>query len=179
MAITDTLIALSDFADIKEVSTNINDARILPYVREAQRIDITKFLGEALYYQFLNDHTTGEWTLTNFANLYNGATYESGGETVYCHGLKLVLLHFSLARFYKNQDITITSYGIRVLSEGDLSERELLTQIRTKSREAISIAIVYQNECDRFIRKNISEFALYRKSASEAKVMSFKMFKVT
>ena len=49
MAITDTLLAKSDFSDIKEFSTNVNDARILPYVREAQRIDITKFLGEALY----------------------------------------------------------------------------------------------------------------------------------
>ena len=48
MAITDTLLTRSDFSDIKEVSTNLNDARMLPYVREAQRIDLTKFFGEAL-----------------------------------------------------------------------------------------------------------------------------------
>ena len=179
MAITDTLLAKSDFSDIKEFSINVNDARILPYIREAQRIDITKFLGEALYYAFLNDHTTGTWGTAKYQELYDGNTYRAGGETVYCHGLKLVLLHFSLARFYKNQDINITSYGIRVLSDGDMSERELLTQIRTKSREAISIAIGYQNECDRFIRKNIGDFPLYRKAASEAKVMSLKMIKVT
>ncbi|KKM71788.1 hypothetical protein LCGC14_1427130 [marine sediment metagenome] len=55
--ITDTLLAATDFVAIREVSTNINDARILPYVREAQRIDMLNFLGEDLYYDFLVDQT--------------------------------------------------------------------------------------------------------------------------
>ena len=179
MAITDTLLSRSDFSDIKEVSTNLNDARMLPYVREAQRIDLTKFFGEALYYAFMNDQTSGVWVTTRYQELFDGKTYTDGGNTVYCHGLKLVLLYFSLSRFYRNQDLNITSYGIRVMSDGDLSDRELLTQIRTKSREAVSIAIVYQNECDRFIRFNISDFPLYSVSGKEPKVMSLKMLKFT
>ncbi|KKK94577.1 hypothetical protein LCGC14_2681460, partial [marine sediment metagenome] len=66
MAITDTLLAASDFSEIREIGSNINDARILPYVREAQRIDMLNFLGEDLYYDFLVDQTAKTWTTSKY-----------------------------------------------------------------------------------------------------------------
>ena len=179
MAVTDTLLALTDFQDIKEMSVNINDARILPYVREAQRIDLVKFLGRALYYDWITDQTdTTDFASDNYQELYDGATYSDGSNTVYCHGLKLTLLYFSYARFLKDQDINITSYGNRILSDGDLSEREQMAQIRTHERKAISKAIYYQDECRAFISANSGDFPLFS-SADGPKKMSFQMIKVT
>lgn len=177
MAITDTLLALTDFQNIKELSVNINDARILPYVREAQRIDLVKFMGRALYFDWMVDQTAGVWAADNYQELFDGASYNDGSNTVQCHGLKLTLLYFSLARFLKNQDINITSYGVRILNDGDLSEREQMAQIRTKAGEALSIAVWYQSECRAFISANSGDFPLFS-SADRPKEMSFKMIKV-
>ena len=178
MAVTDTLLALTDFQDIKEMSVNINDARILPYVREAQRIDIVKFLGRALYFDWMEDQTGGTWVADNYQELFDGASYSDGSNTVQCHGLKLTLLYYSYARFIKDQDINITSYGNRILSDSDLSEREQMAQIRTHERKAISKAIYYQDECRAFISANSGDFPLMS-SADGTKKMSFQMIKVT
>ena len=176
--ITDTLLALSDFQTIKEVSVNLNDARILPYVREAQRIDLVKFLGRPLYYDWMNDRTdVTTWATAKYGTLWTGATYTSGSDTVYCHGLKLALTYFSYARFIKDNDINITAYGVRVLNDGDLSEREQMSQIRTKAGEATSKAIWYQSECEAYIRDNESSFPLFS-TGEGPKEMSFKMIKV-
>ena len=178
MAVTDTLLALTDFQNIKELSVNINDARILPYVREAQRIDIVKFLGRALYYDWMNDQTAGTWVATNYQELFDGDTYSDGSNTVFCHGLKLTLLYYSYARFLKDQDLNVTSYGNKILSDGDLSEREQMAQIRTHERKAIGKAIYYQEECRAFISANSGDFPLMS-SSDGPKKMSFQMIKVT
>lgn len=175
--ITDTLLAASDFSVIREISTNINDARILPYVREAQHNDMLNFLGKDLYYAFLIDQVANVWATTKYQELWDGATYTSGSNTVYNYGMKLMLLYFSYSRFLKNQDIQVTSYGVRILSDGDLSEREAKEQIRTKSREAYSTGLIYQKQCRGFIDDNPSAFALFA-SEPNIKEMSVKMFKV-
>lgn len=182
MALTDTLLALTDFQDIKEVSVNLNDARILPYVREAQRIELVKFLGEAQYYALLDQWDSGDSDFdgdTDMQALWDGASYTYSGQTVHCHGLKLVLLYYSLARFMKQQDINITSYGVRILNDGDLSEREQMSQIRTKAGELMSIAFIYQDECRRYLDANVADFTLWGTTSSTPKQMSFKMIKVT
>ncbi|KKM71787.1 hypothetical protein LCGC14_1427120 [marine sediment metagenome] len=89
--------------------------------------------------------------------------------------MELMLLYFSYARFLKNQDIVVTSYGVRVLKDGELSEKETRAQIRTKSREAYSTGLIYQKQCDGFIKANTSAFPLY---SPDPKQMSFKMIKV-
>ena len=179
MAVTDTLLALTDFQNIKELSVNINDARILPYIREAQRFDLVKFLGRALYYDWMNDRTdVTTWTTAKYGSLWTGATYSDGSNTVYCHGLKLTLLYYSYARFLKDQDLNVTSYGNKILSDGDLSEREQMAQIRTHERKAISKAIYYQEECRAFISANSGDFPLMS-SSDGPKKMSFQMIKVT
>ena len=177
MAITDTLLAASDFSTIREIGSNINDARILPYVREAQRIDMLNFLGEDLYYSFLIDQTAKIWDTTKYGSLWNGATYSNGTNTVYNYGMKLMLLYFSYSRFLKNQDIVVTSYGVRVIQDGDFSEKESRAQIMTKSREAYSTGLIYQNQCKAFIKANASDFPLYSPEAKQ-KETSFKMIKV-
>ncbi len=174
--ITDTLLQLSDFSAIREIGTNINEARLLPYIREAQHIDMQNFLGEELYYAFLIDQTdTTDFGTAKYQNLWDGATYTPGSNTVYCHGLKLMLLYLSYSRFLKNHDLNVTSYGVRILSDGGLSEKDQRTQVMTKSREAYSTGLVYQKECARFIDDNSGDFPLY---SPNPKVMSFKMIKV-
>lgn len=178
--ITDTLLAKADFAEIREIGSNINDARILNYVRESQHTDLLNFLGDALYYNFITDQTDGtlnDFNTAKYQDLWDGALYSDGTNTVYNYGLKLMLLYFSYSRFLKNQTLVVTSYGVRVLQDGDLSEQEVRTQIMTKSREAYSTGLIYQKQCRAFIRANPSDFTLFS-SEPNIKEKSFNMIKV-
>ena len=51
------LFTKADIAKAREISANITDAKIEPYIRETQSLSVRTFLGDQLYLLLLNDYT--------------------------------------------------------------------------------------------------------------------------
>src|SRR5262245_19626246 len=89
-------------------------ARILPYMAEAQQIDLKALLGDALYLDFITkfDDASQGATYTAYQELIKGKTYIYGGRTVEHPGLIGFLSYSALARFFANNQVNATSFGV-------------------------------------------------------------------
>ena len=102
------LIDKTDFDGIKSVSKHCTFDKLTEYIRERQFLDLATSLGEAFYYDLVNDPTRAE----NIP-LLDGAEYEDcDGNTRYHYGVKRALVHFAFAAYVLESGYTSTPFGM-------------------------------------------------------------------
>lgn len=104
------LITKTDFGAFRDVSLNIDDKRVDPYIAEAQEFDIKPVLGPAFYLDFINNFPDGG----KYDDLFNGKDYtdKSLQLLVSFKGVKAALVYYSYARLLLNQDMHVTASGL-------------------------------------------------------------------
>ena len=138
------------------------DVRIETRIEEAQIKDIKTVLGDALYWDFVNNIT-----LPKYALLLNGGTYlNCENNTVSFEGIKKALAYYAYARIIES-NIAVTRYGA-VQKKVDLSEPIPTTTIARASAQNISMAVVYMNEVASFLDKMKEDYPLWKQCNSES-----------
>ena len=81
---------------------NLKDTQVDPFILKAQRSDLKPFLGDALYYDFIENLIDA-----NYIDLLDGVVYAYQGDNIYFNGIKPMLAAYSYARTLKNIDINV------------------------------------------------------------------------
>ena len=135
------IITKADILELWPISQNINDERVNPFIRLGQQNDLTQWLGEPLYFAFVEDFEGGgDFSEERFQELFDGAELElSNSRTVYFRGVKPMLVAFAYARLVSNNSFHVTRGG-DVKKTTDQSEAATDALELQKARNAMSEA---------------------------------------
>jgi hypothetical protein len=155
------LIDNSDFKEFADVTkTMLNDIpKMELYIREAQVAEIRTFLGDELYLKMVLDYndTNKNFDTQRYNDIWEGIDYDDAGKTKRSHGLKAAHVYYALSRIIKNNSFNITRFGNKDLTQ-DSSTSSSIGVIKSKINQAKSQALIYQNECKRFLDLNLSTY---------------------
>lgn len=156
------LISPSNFAQYRQLSASIDaSARLEPYIRQAQELDLLPLLGNALFTHIVNNPTTPENTA-----LLDGGPYTHNSQHLTHFGLRAALVFFAYARFIEAQNISITRFGVVYKANTDVSERidtATLQHLISQTREQ---AQAYFNITQQFLEANLGDYPLYKSTNS-------------
>lgn len=160
------LITIDDIAQYRPLSKDIPADRINPFINEAQRIDIGQMLGRTLYYDFL-DKFDANPVNQPYVDLLNGKVYQVSGQSVQYEGIKPCHVYFALARFFENNPINVTKYGlVQKLDESSTPlDPAIIKQAITSLK---SVAIQYQHDVEQFLADNVSIYPLALTSVNKS-----------
>jgi hypothetical protein len=151
---------------------NFKSEQVDPFILKAQQNDLKPFLGDALYFDFLENITDQK-----YVDLLNGTTYVYNGYTIYFNGIKPMLSAYSYARTLKNIDINV-SRGSVVSKSSEQSEKHENDLIYRRKTEAESEALRLQKELEQFLDSKKTDYPLWRLGTQEIKRTSFRILKV-
>ncbi|GAH63928.1 unnamed protein product, partial [marine sediment metagenome] len=174
------LILPADFDDFRDISKNIDPERLEVYVRESQVKEMRSFLGASLYLALINDYTAVGDTFSEqrFTDLWFGADWSYQGNTRRFYGLKPAIIYYAYARFVRNQQMNVTRYGVKHLTDEN-SEDETVQQVRTKVNDANSYGLLYQADAELYLNENVSTYPEFEVSETAGeKKTSFKFTKL-
>lgn len=156
------LISLSDFADFKHISANINSAtKLNPFINEAQEFDLRPLMGAEFFLDLIADFEASP-SLATYSDLFNGSEWTVGTIKHQHNGIKPVLAYFSFARYLMNQGANSAPFGmVQKLNNPEsqpISERTLERLVS----QAKSGAQAYWSRVNKFLLDNKSDYPLYR-----------------
>jgi hypothetical protein len=154
------IITIENLAAYRPTSKQIPADRINPYIQEAQQFDLKRLLGDPLYLDFLNyyDNTAAQYE--KYRDLLNGKQYTIATLTYDHPGLIGFLCYMTLARFYNNNQVNATKYGL-VTKLGEGSEPLDWKAIATAVAELRSNATALTADIIRYIVNNSASFPLF------------------
>jgi hypothetical protein len=161
MALPKLLISVSNISEFRPMAKEIPADRITPYIQEAQQFDLKRLLGDPLYLDFLAKFDSSvDPQYTNYQNLLNGVNYTYGNLTLANPGLIGYLSYSTLVRFYNNNQINATRYGL-VQKTNDQSQPLDWKAIAVAVAELRSNALAFQEDIIKYLMANASSFPLY------------------
>lgn len=107
------LITIENIKEFRPMSSSIPQERITPYIQEAQQFDLKRLMGDPFYTDFMarfDNPADGKYAA--YQALLKGTTYTINGNSVEYPGLIGYLSYMSLARFFNNNQINVTKYGL-------------------------------------------------------------------
>lgn len=155
------IISLSDIAEFRPLAADIPIERINPYIQEAQQIDLKQLLGDALWLDFLTRFDNSDDSKFNdYQKLLSGTTYTYGNITIEHPGLIGYMVYMTLAKFYANNQINATKYGL-VMKSADQSTPIDIKAIQMAITELRSNALALQVDIVKYLTTNGALFPLY------------------
>tara|TARA_S200002703_G_scaffold158010_1_gene167282 strand:- start:1864 stop:2412 length:549 start_codon:yes stop_codon:yes gene_type:complete len=174
------LFTKADIAKAREISANITDAKIEPYIRETQSLNVRSFLGDQLYLLLLNDYTVLSNTFASqrFTDLWFGSDYTNrSGVTVRQNGLKIAAIYFCYGQFILQQNTNVGRYGVGSLNQ-DATETSGTSTVRTKKNQSDSIALNYQAAVSTFLNDKSTTYPEWQTKTTNGQKISAPFFKV-
>lgn len=165
------LVTLAELRETYDVSKNFRDVRLDAHIMRAQRNDVRPILGEALYYNLMQNLTDPKYIL-----LINGGSYDYRGETIFFQGLTPLISAYAYARTVSDNDVFVTAKGNKTKTDPN-STQTSESVVNEKSRQAVSEAVNIGNEVIRFLEQNPTDYPLFKPKAEIR--TSFKFIKVT
>ena len=151
------LIDINDIITLKPMSLNTDVGKKLTFcIEEAQKYDVTPFLGDSLYILMELDFSTGspEFGTLKYSKLFNGCDYIYSQQTFRHGGIKSMLIYYSYARYLQNSKVNPTAFGL-VEKIGEHStgvdEKTLARQVSN----VIALAQAEQQKVEMFLRYNL------------------------
>lgn len=169
------LISITDLKVYRPIG-DITEDRALPYIVEAQQIDLKQLLGDALYIDFMTRvDVTADSKYTAYQELLKGKNYTYSG-TVYEHpGLIGYLAYMTLAKLYAGNSINVTKYGVTQKKQEDSEpvSREVIMQ-EVNALRAMGMAM--QSQIILFLQRNQSTYPLFDSGGAGSLNPSFGFF---
>jgi hypothetical protein len=161
------VITIDNIREFRPIARQITPDRILPYIQEAQQLDLKRLLGDALFLDFLTkfDDSTQGATYTAYQNLLNGVNYTYGGNTIEHPGLIGYMAYSTLARFFANNQVNATSFGI-VQKNWEGSEPVSGEVLRSTITELRSNALALRSDIEKFLSSNPTLYPLFSPDGS-------------
>lgn len=161
MAQPKLLISIANISEFRPLSKNIPSDRITPYIQEAQQFDLKRLLGDALYLDFLTKFDqSGDPKYTSYQNLLNGVMYTYSQQTLEHPGLIGYLSYSTLVRFFNNNHINATKYGL-VQKDNDQSTPLDFRAVAAAVAELRSNALAFQVDIIKYLTTNGTLYPLY------------------
>jgi hypothetical protein len=148
------------------------------WIREAQRFDIRPILGDAFYQDFVTKfNNTGASEYSAYQDLLNGVTYTYNSQTIKFEGVKPCLVYYAYARMIKNQQVNVAPHSV-VQKLTPQSQPVSASMIKLQVDDALSAAVVYQNEIIQFLDTKSTDYPLWTERGSEiVRKTSFNFFR--
>ena len=152
------LIDITDIQELKpRLSTNtiVSGDIIKQMIIDAQRLDIRPAIGQAFYYELVNELLNTSPVQAKYTNLFQGTTYQrdSDGLTIDYFGLKPALVNYSFARILENLNMFYTRAGTKY-KDTDTSTRVSNSELSSWVNTARSQAIAYMNGVNDYLCAN-------------------------
>jgi len=165
------LINITDFADNKFLTQNLDDRDIDPIITEAQEFDIKPVLGAAMYLDMMNNLTA-----TKYIELLDGKQYTPNGsaDAIYFNGLKMVLKYYVYARLLVVDGVKSTNSGF-VQKSLENSERISGSQRTQMIAQTRSGAKAYEDELRAFLCNYPLVYPLYCAGVRKNRGHGFRM----
>ncbi len=156
------IITIDNIREFRPLPASMQAARILPYIQEAQQIDLKNLLGDALYLDFMTkfDDSAQGATYTAYQDLLNGKSYSYAGQNVEHPGLVGFMAYSALARFFANNQVNATSFGV-VQKEWEGSTPVSSDMIRQTVTELRSNALALRADIEKYLTANSTTYPLW------------------
>ena len=154
------LITLNDIIEICDnVSSNLREDKLVnAEILNAQRFDLSTFLGESFYYDFIQNSTDQK-----YIDLLNGKEFVNcENETVFFYGLRYVLSWRAYAKMLNRAGLHLTRTGSRRKQGQTETEPYDSEKLSQALNNANSRAIFYENNALEFLEKNKIDYPLYK-----------------
>ena len=152
------LLSLSDFT-IRYMQTGVQSTRFDVYIVEAENMDIRKFLGDALFYDFVEGIASSPQEEI-YTNLLNGTTYTCGTDTIEFRGIGEALQYFAYSRYLMDNGLVHTKTG-SVHKTDEFSDRPSNAEIQRKIDQAESAGRTALDDARKFLNENFSSYPLW------------------
>ena len=169
------IITKSDVLEFwPQMDKNFKEDELEPYTLRAQQADLKRFLGPALYFDFITNPEA-----TNNVALFQGTTYDFQGNTIFFEGVRPLLVAYTFSRVVSNVDISVGRAAV-VQKENEQSIPHPNAIIQTRSREVKSEALRLQEETRQFLDQERSDYPLWNRRTDDSadKDTSFSMTRV-
>ncbi len=140
------LTTIENIRMIRDIASNLRDARIEPYIQEVEDAYIMPALGAELYEQL-------DARKTEDKVLMDGGYYDGPKGRAYCHGLRKATAYFAYARLLRNNQVNLTAFGV-VQKTGSYSQPSDQQQISTAATDASKMAELYLHSCVEYLHRN-------------------------
>jgi hypothetical protein len=167
------LIAQEDILVVRPTA-ELDNARLEPFIKEAQTFDLLPVLSEPLMIDLLEEYDGEDAELVEiYGKLLNGEIYTVEGDKKYFPGVKQYLSYCTLVRFVESNPINIVRFGIKVESEGSDAAIRVFTNILKSNAQAIKLKTI------EYLKDNSTTFEKYAGTSSNIKNnSSLNFFKV-
>ena len=145
-----------------QMDKNFKEDKLDPYILRAQQGDLKRFLGPALYYDFISNPSA-----PNNEALFEGTTYQFQGNTIFFEGVRPLLVAYTFARVVSNVDISVGRAAV-VQKENEQSVPHPNAIIQGRSREVKSEALRLQEETRQFLEQERSDYPLWNQRTDDS-----------
>lgn len=144
------LSTIENIRQIRDISQNLRDGRIQPYIKEVEDIYIVPAIGAELYEKLDSGEVTDQILLEG--GYYDRKTEEGKTSRDRCYGLRLATAYFAYARVLRNNQVNVTAFGV-TQKHGLQSEANDEKNIADAVSDAKKMGEHYLNSCIRYLKR--------------------------
>jgi len=155
------IITITDIRELRRIPNQVEwTGDFENYVIEAQRFDIRPFLGDAMFYDMMENLTSAV-----YVDLLDGTEWTYAENTIQFDGLRVALAYFSFARYIQSNNVFMTRYGLVTKSteHSEPVDEKTIARLVSQARNAAN-AIIEQAKL--FLNNNIAVYTLWNSAAS-------------
>lgn len=167
-----SLITKTDIASKRPISKSVADAKIDPFIEDAELLDLLPLLGERFYFAIVE-------TPANYADLLDEKEYQYDGHTIKSPGIKRVLIDFAFARYMMHGSVTDTPFGM-VQKESQDSTAVSRTDKKESYKLHQQTAMLYWAQVENYLIRNSTLYPFFRQyDCVQSQRKSFKLNHIT
>jgi len=170
------LISKDDIAQYYPTAV-LDDNRINPFIQNAQLVNLTAFMGDALVWDLVNkydDGTSPDYDKYKF--LRNGGQYiDRRNNQSYFTGVTPVLVYYALASFVESNPTQITRFGVQTKTT-DNSTTPDPQQVRKLIESLRSTALTFQLKVIDYLDYKRALYPLWNASDNASNSAPFNFF---
>lgn len=153
------LVSKADIRAVRDFATSVTDAKVNPYILDAQNLDIKPAIGDGLLILLLDDLDLLTPTAI-YDYIYNAHDYLVNAVKYRHVGLKKVACLYAYARMLEGGEFSYTQFGgvVKTSQYSDPVDKASLNRAIQSAREA---AFTYLQEIKHFIESNITDYPEY------------------
>jgi hypothetical protein len=146
----------------RPIGNHVDNSRIDVYINEAEQMNIKPQIGDDLYIKLVDYVDSQKASVPEYNILLEGGRYISKcGENKFFQGLIESLNYYVWARIVKNNNYTVTRFGVTEKQDSYSKNAEIKAR-QNLERDALNIADNYMAECIDYMKDNCDKFPKFK-----------------
>lgn len=165
------LVSKTEIAAKRPISKSVADAKINPFIEDAQQLDLLPLLGEKLFFDLFKNPSV-------YTDLMAEKEYVYDDNTITSPGLKTVLIDFAYARYVMHGSQTDTPFGL-VQKDYEGSTPVSRTDKKEGYKFHQQTAMQYWAQVELYLLRNRDTYPLFRADMCSSRRKTFKLNHIT